>query len=74
MLILVPRTSHLPLQHVRIVGDSECTVAALRKQGSALKPYFQIRVAEAHEIMIEIEDMTGREVDVRPGVTHVSCC
>ena len=47
-------------ENVRIVGDSECTVAALRKQGSALQPYFQNRIAEAHEIMQEIMDVTGR--------------
>ena len=48
-----------------IVGDSKCTVAALRKQGSALKPYFQNCMAEALETMQEIENMRGREVEVR---------
>ena len=40
ILRLVLRISHLPLHHRRAVGDNECTVAALRKKDSALKPYF----------------------------------
>ena len=74
MLRLFIRTSHLTLQPERIVGDSECTVAALRKQDSALAPYFQNHVAEAHEIMREIEDLTGREVEVMimPGTQNTT--
>ena len=66
MLRLMIRTSHLPLQHVIIVGDRVCTVAAPRKQGSALQPYFQNLIADAHKIMQEIQDVTGREIEVRP--------
>ena len=65
MLNLIIKTSYLPLQHVRIVGDSQCTIAAFRYQGSALRPHFLNCVTEAQETMQEIEDMTGREVEVR---------
>ena len=69
---LVLRTSHLTIPHKRIMRDSECTVAALRKQGSTLTPYFQNRVSKACEIMAEIVDMTGRDMEVRltPGAQN----
>ena len=56
MLRLTVCTSHLAMQQVRIVGYSQCTVA--------LKPYYQNCVSEAHEIMQEIQEIPGREVEV----------
>ena len=72
VLKLVIKTSHLSLHHMRIVGDSECTVAALRKQDNALRPYSQNRVEEAQEIMHDIENVAAREVEVRLTHTRVA--
>ena len=43
---------------VTIIGDSQCTIAALEKSGGLLAPYFANRVSEISSNLIEVSKIT----------------
>lgn len=56
------------IERVVLAVDSECVIAALKKSGNTMGPFFANRVAEAAVIMGEVRE----QVDVLEEVMHVS--
>ena len=63
--VVVPVLWESPLS-VTIVGDSQCTIAALEKPGSFMAPYFANRISEVTRNISDVKEF----VDVGP-VYHV---
>jgi hypothetical protein len=53
---------------VTVFSDSECTLAALKKSGALMRPYFANRVSEALMLLKELGELCEEGVEVR----HVS--
>jgi hypothetical protein len=57
MRIVIQGLGFRPLW-VQAFSDSTCTIAALKKSGAQLKPFFANRVAEANGLLAELSKMT----------------
>ena len=66
LLITVVKALADKPEKVLVIGDSQCTIAALEKSGENLGPYFCNRVSEIHQNLEEaqslVEDMVIKPV------------
>ena len=55
---------------IHVIGDSQCTIAALEKTGDTLGPYFCNRVSETYQNLEEVKAI-AKGVEIAP-VMHIS--
>jgi hypothetical protein len=57
---------------VIVFSDSECTLAALKKSGALMRPYFANRVSESLMLLKELERLCEEVVEVRHVAGHLN--
>ena len=67
-LLMIAKTMPDKPERAIICGDSECSIAALKKTGGVLGPYFANRVSEIQENISQLEELVDK---VEP-VQHIA--